>query len=584
MRHPNILSPARRITTAISSGLLAIALTAGVAAAAPYSDHEPGSSHEVPGDGGWAGRGASTVRPAALAASRTVQEPPALPSGFAISGIDVSSHDHARGRTIDWTAEAANGLDFAYVKATEGFTYVNSYYSGDYAAAKRAGIYSGAYAYGRPDLGDPIGQADHFVDTMQWTADGRTLPPFLDMEWPYGGLKLPACYGLAPEQMVAWMRGFLERVEERVGVTPVIYTNVNWWNPCTGKDSSFAKYGLDISSCKGSPPSVPGWGDNWTFWQYDIPECGRGGTRDYDVFHGSRDQLAALAGRTPEAATGSLSGDRRADAVTKQGATLHSVVNAGYDGKTGSVAWATAVPIADGWEDVAASALYTGDLNGDGRTDALSKDGDTIYGSLNSGYDGATNKVTWQAKVPIASGWAQIPDTAVYAADLDGDGRTDLLSKEGDLLYGYRNGGVNSATGEVAWGVKARIASGWARVDSTAVYAGDLDGDGRTDLLSKEGNFLYAHHNNGYSYTTGEVEWGAKTRISSGWAATFDAAVYLADLSGDGRADLVTKDGDYLYASTNRGYDMDKGTVAWGEKVRIGEGWAVVPPEAVKFG
>lgn len=524
MRPSKIYPPARRTTAAIAGGLLATALTAGVAAAAPYSSGERGVSREVPGDGGWAGSGASTVIPA----SRTVQEAPALPAGFAISGIDVSSHDHARGKTLDWVAEAANGLDFAYVKATEGFTYVNPYYGSDYASAKRAGIYTGAYAYGRPDLGDPIGQADHFVDTMQWAQDGLTLPPFLDMEWPYGGLKLPACYRLAPEEMVAWMHSFLQRVEERIGVAPIIYTNVNWWNPCTNKDSSFAGYGLDISSCKGSPPSVPGWGANWTFWQYDIPDCGRGISRDYDVFHGNRDQLAALAGRTPEARTGSVTGDRRADAVTVSFGTLDSVVNAGFDGKTRAVTWKASTPIAGDWKDVAASALYLGDLNGDGRTDALSKDGDTIYGSVNSGYDSTTGKVSWLAKVPIAGGWAQVPDTAVYA--------------------------------------------------------GDLDGDGRTDLMSKEGDFLYAYHNGGYAYATGEVAWGPKTPISSGWGTTFDAAVYLADLSGDGRVDLVTKDGDYLYAATNGGYSAGNGTVSWGDKVRIGEGWAVMPPEAVKFG
>lgn len=581
MKHSKISKPARRTTAAIAGGLLATALSAGVAAAAPFSSGERGASREVPGDGGWPGRGASTVMPANRAAVETV---PSLPAGFTVSGIDVSSHDHARGKTLDWAAEAANGLDFAYVKATEGFTYVNPYYGRDYAAAKAAGIYTGAYAYGRPDLGDPVGQADHFVDTMQWTQDGLTLPPFLDMEWPYGGLKLPNCYGLTPEQMVAWMRGFLERVEQRIGATPIIYTNVNWWNPCTNKDSSFAAYGLDISSCKGAPPSVPGWGDNWTFWQYDIPDCGRGGTRDYDVFHGTRDQLAALAGRTPGAAAGSLTGDRRADAVTKDRATLNAVANNGFDGRTNTVAWAAPVATADGFDDIAGSALYVGDLNGDGRTDTLTKDGDTIYGSVNGGYDRKTGKVKWQARAPIASGWASVGSTSIYTADLDGDGRTDLISKEDDLLYGYRNGGLNYDTGAVVWGTKALIASGWAYADSTAVYTGDLDGDGRTDLMSKQGDTLYAYHNEGYSYTTGAVAWGPKTPISRGWGDTFDAAIYLADLNGDRRADLVTKDGDYLYAAVNRAYDKDKGTVKWAARVRIGDGWAVVPPEAVKFG
>lgn len=571
--------PARRTTAAIAGGLLATALTAGVAAATPFTNRERLASHEAPDDGGWAGHGDSN-RPVTHPAAK----PPPLPPGYGISGIDVSSHDHANGKTVDWAKEAKNGLDFAYVKATEGFTYENPYYASDYAAAKQAGIFTGAYAYGRPDLGDPIAQADHFVDVMEWTRDGRTLPPFLDMEWPYGGLKLPNCYGLTAAEMVLWMHGFLGRVEERIGVKPIVYTNVNWWNPCTANDSSFAEYGLDISSCKRTVPSVPGWGTNWTFWQFDIPDCGRGGTRDYDVFHGNRQQLAALAGRTPDAATGSLNGDRRADAVIKDGDSLDSVVNAGFDRKTGAAAWAAAVPITDGWEAADATGLYLGDLNGDGRTDAFTKEGDTLYGMINSGYNRTTGKVTWKAKVPIAQGFADVATNSLYAADFDGDGRTDLLSKEGDQLYAYRNAGYNYATREVAWGPKTATASGWSAADPTAVYAGDLDADGRTDLMSKEGDFLYAYHNDGYDYTTGEVAWGTKTPIGSGWSNTFDAAVYLADISGDGRADLVTKVRDHLYASGNGGYDKNKGTVAWGDTVDIGDGWAVVPPEAVKFG
>jgi len=59
------------------------------------------------------------------------------------------------------------------------------------------------------------------------------------------------------------------------------------------------------------------------------------------VFHRNRDQLAACS---PGAATGSLSGDRRANAVTKDRATVHGVVNVGYDGRTTTVAPAPAYP------------------------------------------------------------------------------------------------------------------------------------------------------------------------------------------------------------------------------------------------
>src|SRR5260370_11831695 len=105
----------------------------------------------------------------------------AAPTGYP-QGIDVSSHDHANGANPpDWPTLAANGLAFAYVKASEGTTYVNPYFNADYNGAKANGIYAGAYAFGRPDLGNPVGQADNLYNPMQTTARGQTRPPPLYM-------------------------------------------------------------------------------------------------------------------------------------------------------------------------------------------------------------------------------------------------------------------------------------------------------------------------------------------------------------------------------------------------------------------
>src|SRR5256714_7455962 len=87
---------------------------------------------------------------AALAVPQAAVAAP-VPAGFSVAGIDVSSHDHAF--PLDWTAVAASGVRFAYVKATEGTGYVNPYFAGDYAAAKAAGLATGGGALGPPPLG-----------------------------------------------------------------------------------------------------------------------------------------------------------------------------------------------------------------------------------------------------------------------------------------------------------------------------------------------------------------------------------------------------------------------------------------------
>src|SRR2546430_9661004 len=222
----------------------------------------------------------------------------AAPAGFPVLGIDVSSHDHAYG-PIGWPAVAASGVRFAYVKATEGLSYTNPYFASDNSAAKAAGLLVGAYVFARPDLGNPVGQADYFFDRSLWTADSQTLIPFVDIEWPYGALHLGPCYNLTEAQLSAWLHAFIERIQARVGRPPMIYTNANWWNPCTGNDASFSGYPLDIAGYSSTPPALPAGWSTFAIWQYDAGNNNIAGNYDKDVFNGDLPGLATLAGPTP---------------------------------------------------------------------------------------------------------------------------------------------------------------------------------------------------------------------------------------------------------------------------------------------
>jgi len=140
----------------------------------------PAGAQTVPNGGGWAHAGAAP----GSARSQPGARAEAAPAGYPVSGIDVSSHDHSV-FPLDWAAVAASGVNFAYVKAAEGNFYTNPYFATDYQAAKNAGLYAGAYVFARPDLGDPVGQANYFLDASLWTPDSQTLIPFVDIEWPY---------------------------------------------------------------------------------------------------------------------------------------------------------------------------------------------------------------------------------------------------------------------------------------------------------------------------------------------------------------------------------------------------------------
>ncbi len=216
----------------------------------------------------------------------------ALP-GYPVSGIDVSAYQGQ----IDWTAVAAGGAKFAYVRASEQANIPDSYFDANYQGAKAHGLYVGAYHRARPDVSSGRAQADFFIDHARYVNDGRTLPPMLDIEWPrtnWTGLN--ACYNLTTAQMSAWIRDFVAEVARRTGRPAMIYTNTNWWNPCTSNNASFGSNPLFISGYTASPPPLPAGWTRCTLWQYSDSGTLPG---DQDVFNGNEAGLTRLAGALP---------------------------------------------------------------------------------------------------------------------------------------------------------------------------------------------------------------------------------------------------------------------------------------------
>jgi len=94
----------------------------------------------------------------------------------------------------------------------------------------------------------------------------------------------------------AWILDFVTEVRARTGQLAMIYTNPNWWGPCTNNDATFGAYPLFNSGYMPSPPPTPAGWATWTFWQYDDAGSLPG---DQDVFNGDYAALTRLAGGVP---------------------------------------------------------------------------------------------------------------------------------------------------------------------------------------------------------------------------------------------------------------------------------------------
>jgi len=130
---------------------------------------------------------------------------------YPYQGIDVSHH---QGR-IKWAKLPGQGVDFAYIKATEGSDHVDRRFSINWDAAHRAGVHRGAYHFfGLCSSGRA--QAANFVRTVPY--DAAALAPAVDLEFPGNCKRRPSRAKMHQE-----LGDFLRIVEARYGKQAVLY-------------------------------------------------------------------------------------------------------------------------------------------------------------------------------------------------------------------------------------------------------------------------------------------------------------------------------------------------------------------------
>ena len=221
-----------------------------------------------------------------ILANETHENTPMAPTGTQLLGLDASHHQPQ----INWPDVAANGATFAYLKATEGTDYQDPAYGGHAKAAVAAGLVRGAYHFALPDRSSATVQATFFVaHGGGWTADGKTLPPMLDIEYnPYGD----RCYGMNPAAMRTWIGEFSGACTPDRPVPDDLHDHVVVGAVHRQLGRSRRDQPAVHRALRRRPRPLPAGWSTWTFWQFANKGKFPG---DQDTFNGLRDRLTALA-------------------------------------------------------------------------------------------------------------------------------------------------------------------------------------------------------------------------------------------------------------------------------------------------
>ncbi|MDB4958227.1 MAG: hypothetical protein JWO36_5796 [Myxococcales bacterium] len=202
--------------------------------------------------------------------------------GPTVRGMDVSYYE----TSVDFAAARQAGIEFAIIRATDGVQYVDPKFPAYWAAARNAGVIRGAYQFFRP-AEDPIAQADLLLQKMG-PLEAGDLPPVIDVE---------VSGGLAPAQVAASVKAWVDHVAAAIGRPPIIYAGLYSWHDLTASANLTASPLWVAQYTSAACPNIPTPWTRWAIWQNTATGSVAGvpgANLDLDVFNGSRDDLVAF--------------------------------------------------------------------------------------------------------------------------------------------------------------------------------------------------------------------------------------------------------------------------------------------------
>ena len=202
-----------------------------------------------------------------------------------VRGVDVSSYQGA----INWQELSSQDIDFAYIKATEGSSFVDEHFAYNWEEASKCSIRVGAYHFFSFES-EGRTQAESFCNTVTPTDD--MLPPVIDVEF-YGSFTSADDIDVVTVRNE--LRTMVDILTEEYGMKPIIYVSKDTY------ESIVHGYFDDCDLWYRSVYSTVPEDVDWTLWQFSNRHRldGYNGEERYidmNVFNGTEEEFEAYPG------------------------------------------------------------------------------------------------------------------------------------------------------------------------------------------------------------------------------------------------------------------------------------------------
>ena len=184
-----------------------------------------------------------------------------------IYGIDVSHHQGKIewGKVKKWKNKK---LDFVYIKATEGATYIDKTYKTNIKEAKENDFLVGSYHYFRT-TSSIENQFQNFIKTIDKSE--QDLIPLIDVEEKTNWTN---------KEFHKNFKAFLNMVENYFGQKPMIYTVNSFYN--LNLSGKYKEYHFLIGRYGENAPNMRD-KTSWTIWQFSETGKVKGIPMDVDI-------------------------------------------------------------------------------------------------------------------------------------------------------------------------------------------------------------------------------------------------------------------------------------------------------------
>lgn len=248
-----------------------------------------------------------------------------------------------------------------------------------------------------------------------------------------------------------------------------------------------------------------------------------------------------------------LNGDGAADIVGFGKAGVYVSLGAG-DGSFGTASFASPSFALDagGWLSQDRHPRHVGDVNGDGRADIVGFANVGTYVALGDGH-GTFGPMTFRGgSFGVNQGWTSDDALPRVLADVNGDGRADVVGFGESAIFVELGQTDGSFGAPVVSQIGLVRSSGWLSDDVYHRELADVNGDGRADIVAFGEAGVFVAMSNGDGSFGGAVfefaDFGRNT-----WGTENQHPRHVADVNGDGKADMVGFGADRISIALGNG-------------------------------